>query len=145
MPLIYVTMSGKSAALYELVFEYIEQHIFKLKPAHFMTDFETGLRVAINRYYPDAILNGCWFHFSAAVRRRMLSLHLHSLIEENVHAKFVYRAILSLPLLPSELILEGYSIIKHQAVFYGVYNWFKPMFEYFDSFWLALVSWNASF
>lgn len=110
-----------------------------------MTDFENGLRAAIKRSYPEATLNGCWFHFTAAIRRRILSLHLYGLIKDNPKASFIYRAILSLPLLPTNLILEGYSIIKRQAKLDALFDHFKAMFDYFESFWLALVSLNIIF
>lgn len=136
-------MTGKSTALYLSVFEYIENKVFKLKPTQFMADFGSGLRSAINRFWPDAILRGCWYHFTAAIRRKLLSLHLYKLIEENSKAKFIYHAIHNLPLLPPEFILDGYNLIKIEAETYDLYNAFKEMFRYFESFWLTLVRKNS--
>lgn len=133
-------MSGKSGELYKQVFDFIEKNLFKLKPAKFMADFEAGLRNAINEFYPETVLCGCWFHFCAAVRRKFLSLQLHDLIKEVPAAKKIYRKILSLPLLPAELILNGYNLVKEEAKRNNLNKDFKAIFNYFEQYWLRLVS-----
>lgn len=140
IPVIYVLMSGKAANLYEEVFNFIEKRIFSLRPSKFMTDFEAGLRKALSKVYPGITLHGCWYHFVAAVRRRFLSYHLYELIKDEPNVKFIYRSLLNLPLLPPEAILNGYNLIKREAMKSGFYKQLKPMLDYFESFWLALVS-----
>lgn len=108
-------------------------------PAQFMTDFESGLRKAINECYPHAVLHGCWYHFCASVRRYLLGLKLKELTEKNPDAKTIYRKLLSLPLLPPDSILAGYNIVKGEAKNKKLWNKFKPMFEYFESYWMAMV------
>lgn len=132
-------MSDKCADTYKKVFMYIESNVFKLRPAHFMTDFETGMRKAIRECYPDVILHGCWYHFCAAVRRKLLSFNLYQLIVEIPTAMVLYRMLICLPLLPHEFILEGYRIIKEEAKAKKLYKQFSPLFKYFESFWLELV------
>lgn len=133
-------MSGKKADLYKKVFDFVEKKLFPLNPAQFMTDFEAGLRKAINEIYPDAILNGCWYHFCAAVRRKLMSLDMYELISSVPAAKSVYRMILSLPLLPKESISNGYRIIKQEAIDKNLHKEFKKIFEYFEQYWLHQVS-----
>lgn len=132
-------MSGKSAELYKQVFQYIENNVFKMKPSQFMTDFEAGMRKAIEECYPNAILHGCWYHFCAAIRRKLVTLQLYQLIVEVPSAMAIYRMILNLPLLPSEFILEGFQVIKKIARDRKLYKQFKSLFEYFENFWLQLV------
>lgn len=92
-PAFYVLMSGKSAELYTDVFNHIEKNIFSMKPARFMTDFESGLRKAIKTCYPDAALHGCWYHYSAAIRRKMRNLGMQRTINNNEHARKIYRQV----------------------------------------------------
>lgn len=131
-------MSSKSTRAYQAVFQYIEDNVFKLEPSQFMTDFENGLRKALELCYPSAILLGCWFHYCSAVRRRVLSLHLYRLIAENRDARSIYRKIMCLPLLPPQSIVEGYEIIRNEAERNGLFKTFKKFFEYF-LFWLKQV------
>lgn len=133
-------MSGKTAELYEAVFDFIEKKLIHLHPVQFMADFEAGLRNAINNYYHDAILYGCWYHFCAAVRRKFLSLKMYQLLKDVPKARKIYRMILSLPLLPSPSILNGFNIIKQEANAEGLAESFKSIFQYFEQYWLLIVS-----
>lgn len=132
-------MSGKSGDLYKNVFDYIEKQVFELKPARIMADFEAGLRNAINEYYPNAVLHGCWYHYTAAVRRKLLSLSMYELIMNVPSARIIYRMMLSLPLLPEKFIQTGFDIIKMEARERKLHQAYKEMFKYFEIFWMQLV------
>lgn len=136
-------MSGKKTELYKEIFDFIEKKLIQLKPAQFMTDFEAGLRKAINEFYPDAILYGCWYHFCSAVRRKFMSLDMYELISKVPAAKLIYRMILSVPLLPAELICKGYNIVKEEATKKKLDKKFKKIFEYFEQYWLEQVGFFA--
>lgn len=131
-------MTKKSAAAYEAVFASIET-IFPLQPLSFMTDFEKGMRKAINNFYPQAKLYGCWFHFCRALRGYALGLKLYQLIYVNEMGSLIFKQIKCIPLLPHNFIEEGFKIIKKVARDNGLQNDFKPLFEYFERFWLELV------
>lgn len=106
-----------------------------------------GLRKAINEFYPGATLHGCWYHFCAAVRRKFLSLDMYELISKFPAAKLICRMLLCLPLLPAESIYNGYNIVKQEAIKEKLDKKFKKIFEYFEEYWLPLVSfyfsWNT--
>lgn len=138
-PIVYVLMTRKTAEAYEAVFSYIEDNLFNMRLAMFMADFEGGIRKAINNCYPDAILRGCWYHYSAAIRRKCLSLNLYDLITDHPEVRILFKMILNLPLLPPEKILEGFSITKNTARDGKLNQEFGAVFKYFESFWLQLV------
>lgn len=132
-------MSNKSAEIYQAVYEFIEQYVFEMKPDEFMTDFEAGMRKAINKCYPKAILRGCWFHFKAALRRRFMSLHMYRLITDDMNARKIHRMLSNLPLLPPQSIEKGYQIIKEDAQSKKLMGVFNTIFIYFERYWLQLV------
>lgn len=107
-------MTKKTTESYIAVFKYIEDNLFKLKPANFMTDFEAGLRKAILICYPTIPLHGCWYHYCSAVRRKALHLGLFSLLRDDLSARAIYKKLLNLPLLPSDHIVPGFEIIKKE-------------------------------
>lgn len=131
-------MSHKSAESYSHVFRFIEENIFKLKPTEIITDFEAGLRKAINQTYPGAKLRGCWYHYSAAVRKKMLELGLHKLLKDNDYARRIKKMLMSLPLLPAENFMEGYDYIKQQTKEWGLSHRFKSFFSYYE-YWINQV------
>lgn len=133
-------MSNKHTETYIAIFKYIEDNVFAMQPSSFMTDFENGLRKAVVTCYPHVRLRGCWYHYCAAIRRKSMSHNLRGLIKENDKAIFIHRQMLSIPLLPSESIEDGYNIVKQNAVDYNLQKGFEPIFEYFEKYWLKLVS-----
>lgn len=139
-PVFYILMSHKTADLYERVFAYIEKNIFKLNPTQFMCDFETGLRAAIRKFYPNTPMHGCWFHYSQRIRSRHMKSNMYRLITEDFYARRIYRKMLRLPLLPAENILEGYESIKADARSNRLSVAFRQIFKYFEEYWLNLVS-----
>lgn len=104
-------MSKRSKECYSAVFDYIEDNIFKLEPDEFITDFECGMRSAINKCYPNAVLRGCWFHYCQSIRKNMLRFGLYSLLKTNYRARFIKKAIMSLPLLPADKFQEGLAYL----------------------------------
>lgn len=141
-PVFFVLMTNKRTELYLDVFKYIDDNVFQLQPAQFMADFEAGLRKAIQTHYPEASLYGCWYHYCASIRRRLMSLSMYRLITDDRTGAQIYRMMLSLPLLPKERILDGFGVVKRVAKENRLHKEFKKFFDYFEDFWMKLVSLN---
>lgn len=105
-----------------------------------MTDFESGMRAAIRKCYPHANIHGCWFHYCAALRRKSYNLNLRGLISNHTSAREIYRKLLNLPLLLPHQIETAFLGIKKEAHDKMLHNEFKDFFQYFETFWLELVS-----
>lgn len=133
-------MTSRTSECYLDVFDFIESRLFKLQPTEVMTDFEGGLRKAIEQKYPNARLRGCWFHFVAALDRNALRLGLRRLLKKDLVAKFILRSLMNLPLLPEDRIVEGYAHIKTIAAKNNLGRAFKRYFAYFESYWLRQVT-----
>lgn len=132
-------MTNKRTDSYEMIFGYIEANIFKFQPSLFMADFEGGLRKAIMRYFPGVDIRGCWYHYSVAIRRRLMNLNMHRVITDDHMGWMIYRMFLSIPLLPQERILDGFNYIKRVSRENHLYQEFKKFFQYFNDFWINLV------
>lgn len=133
-------MSKKTYQSYLAVFKFIENYVFELKPAEVITDFETGLRKAINEHYPDAKLRGCWYHYCASISRKIAKKRqLTAVISENPGASLIRKQIMNLPLLPEDKFYEGYKYIQQTAIQQDVYNDFEAIFNYLESYWFVQV------
>lgn len=133
-------MTRKTAECYSHVFRFIESEVFELKPTEFITDFEIAMRNAISECYPRARLHGCWYHFSAALRKRLIKEGLFQLIKIDEDAAAIKKMMMSLPLLPANNFDEGYKHIKKIASRNKYLSKkFMGFFKYFDNFWCAQV------
>lgn len=132
-------MTHKTKKCYLAVLKYIKANVFDLEEAEFMTDFETGMRSAIKKCYPSATIRGCWYHYVAALRKRMRMMGMTKLLKENENAKTLQKMLMNLPLLPAEMFENGYSFIKKQASSWRLFNNFKKFFAYFERQWIYEV------
>lgn len=133
-------MSNRKAECYEDVFRFIEEKVFKLEPAEFITDFEHAMRKAIGKCFKGTTLRGCWYHYCTALRKNALRLGMHPLLKKNSIARLIYHQLMSLPLLPPDEILSGHAYIIEKAKSEGLYEQFSAFFNYFSSQWLVEVT-----
>lgn len=134
-PVFYVLSTRKTEQSYKAIFHYIEE-IFHLEAKQFITDFETGLRKALKEVYPNSVLRGCWFHFCNSVQKKCDELGLRSILNKNPEAKLFKKAIMSIPLLSSADLMDGYRHIKRMIERSEFSKQFSGLINYFDSYWL---------
>lgn len=133
-------MTKRTNKAYREVFKYIESNIFKLKPALIITDFEKGMRKAINGFYKKVKLHGCWFHYDRAIQKYCrMNPKLKRTLKMNANARDILRQLLSLPLLPPGKFIEGYKAIERKARNWRVYHPLIDLFRYFNKFWMKQV------
>lgn len=97
------------------------------------------MRKAIRECYPAATLRGCWYHYSAALRKRLLHEGLRKLMKDNDDAVTVKKMMMGLPLLPREHFEAGYSFIKQFAKDVKLFEKFEEFFAYYDRYWCDQV------
>lgn len=115
------------------------KNLFKMRPSEIMADYEGGLRAAIRMCWPNVSLYGCWFHYCKAINKRCRKLNMTKFLRNNSNAKRVQKALMSLPLLPADQIIEGYECIKKKARRKKLVRSFISLFKYFESYWLKQV------
>lgn len=68
-----------------------------------------------------------------------LKLGLRTVLKTIKEARFTYYKLMGLPLLPPENFLDGYDSIKRHTGTTNFRGQFQPLFDYYESFWLAQV------
>lgn len=122
-------MSRKSADCYEHALSYFDENLFSLKCVSFTTDYEKAMRNALRKLYPASNFVACYFHYTQAVKRRAWSTDsMHSLLQKNNDARFIYHRIQCLPLLPADNIPACFNSLEDEA-FKINKNVFKPFFN----------------
>ena len=138
-------MNKKSEEAYISLFKYLDENIFKLNAATFMTDYETAMRNALKLIYPNSKLYGCWFHFCQAVRRHLIIQKrsvLLPFIRNNKNASLIYHKLLALPLLPAKSIPVMFEALKLQAQTFDSEKLFNKFFNYYEKQWIQKVHKN---
>lgn len=132
-------MTRKTSESYLAVFEFVEERIFELEPAEFMTDYEDGLRLAIKTKWKDAVIRGCWFHYSRAIFKKSKKIGMARTFKREKNARAIRSKLMCLPLLPPNQIEEGYNAIQSFARQKGLLRRCEKLFSYFSDYWLKQV------
>lgn len=104
VPVLYVLMTKKSQALYASVLRHVKGIATNFSPNQFIMDFETALINASTGEFPDAQIQGCFFHFAQAVLRKFRSLGLQTFFSRSPESRRFLRLNLSVAMLPAECI-----------------------------------------
>ncbi|KRX32590.1 hypothetical protein T05_9741 [Trichinella murrelli] len=76
VPAVYCLCTGKDIGTYGFIFQALINKAavlrVNLNPQTIICDFETALIPAIQGYFPNTRVQGCYFHFCQAVHRRAL-------------------------------------------------------------------------
>lgn len=110
-PLVYTLMPDRKKKTYEIVFRLMKSQIPDWNPSSFTCDFEEATMSAIIKVFPDINLHGCYYHYNKAMwkKGRELVITKSKVLRRQVALCAV------LPLLPENLIMEGWLYIAGQS------------------------------
>ena len=127
VPCVFAFLPGKSAPVYQKFFETLKQAALNkgitLDLTKIMTDFETALRAELQRAWPNIMLKGCYFHYSACIYSHVKSeAQLRAWYMSEMHfAKFI-RMIISLAYLPADQVIRIYNqVCEAYAIAYPLF------------------------
>ena len=83
IPCVYALLPNKAEATYDLLFAELRNIRRDLNPGRIMTDFEIAAINSLRRNWPNAILDGCFFHLSQLVYKRVQNEGLLNIYREN--------------------------------------------------------------
>ena len=116
IPLVFAFLEGKTTHHYRRLFEIIKQkigenfNILNWSPEKIISDFETGLTLAVQTEFPNAVHWGCYFHFTQAIFRRVQNSGLQMAYRRDEQLKMFFRKFMSVGFLPMDEI--GGSIVR---------------------------------
>lgn len=140
-PLVYVLMKRRTTEAYVNAFKFIDEKIIELIGSGIIIDFENAMRAALKIVCPNLPILGCLFHYVQAIQRKMKSIpELYLLIRTNEKAKFIFRKIQCLALLPAHEIMNGFVILLREALETEKLVEFAPFFQYYKTQWLERVT-----
>ncbi|XP_044596022.1 uncharacterized protein LOC123273011 [Cotesia glomerata] len=133
----WMLMQKKSAAAYQTGLQFFKNHVAAhIVPDHIMTDFESGLRSAIEIIYPEAHHNGCFFHYCQALMKRLKVLKLFKDIQKWKYGQIIIRKFMGLAFLPADDITRAYNWLLN-AIPENIKNRLHGFIVYFHDEWIV--------
>lgn len=111
IPLIYALMTTKTERSYNILLQIIKSQIPLWNPEKFTLDFELSSRNAIVKLFPNIEVKGCFYHFSASLRRKAKAI---GGMKSQINRRHVSLCT-GLALLPVEDIDDGWSYIINES------------------------------
>lgn len=71
VPLVYAIACKKDKATYTTIMQQLKLAVPNLKPKTIMVDFEKAAIDAAAQVFPNADINGCFFHFCQCIYRQI--------------------------------------------------------------------------
>ncbi|KAG0433138.1 hypothetical protein DMUE_5438 [Dictyocoela muelleri] len=112
IPLVYCLCGSKSTETYSKIFQIFNRNR-KIEQKYIIYDFEVGLSKAIHENYPSAKIQGCYFHFSQIIWRRVVKQGNSLIYKQDYEYRKIINYLLLLAYVPANMInLESYKLKK---------------------------------
>lgn len=135
IPVIYALLPNKCENTYYALFSLIRDEM-GINIRCYKCDFEMAQINAVKSIYPNASVTGCYFHYIKNVWKKAVELNFPS----TAGRKNIVRMAANLPLLPTNLIVNGWQSIVAEAPSCEEFENFKT---YMEKYWLknpAMIS-----
>ena len=139
-PAAYITLTGKSEALYHHAFANLNvlatQQDLPLKPKLVMSDFEAGMRNAVKKVWnlKEEQMVGCFFHYVKALLTRAKTLGMMPRNQPNNQVKLLIGLLKIVAHCNKEERLKFYNEIEEAFKSKGIS--YKKFLDYFRKNWL---------
>ena len=138
LPCVFILMTAKRRLLYTESFKFVKT-MTRTQPKTIVTDFEVALQHSLPFISADAVLRGCFFHFSQAVFPKTQKIGLVSYASSYKEPKLWLRMFMCLALLPSDLIISSYQSRLHPSKLpeqHGNHSAVVQLCENFEKYWV---------
>ncbi|CAF4431060.1 unnamed protein product, partial [Rotaria sp. Silwood2] len=141
MPFIIALLPDRSSVFYNHLFQLLDQHASDLhmtfEPQLITTDFESELIKSVKHHFPMSRHIGWFFHYTQSVHRRIQSLGLSTLYNNDPEVRSVCQQLMALALLTRSKVEPAFEHLANNHPLS-----INDLFNYFEEFRIEKVSIN---
>ncbi|KAG0439239.1 hypothetical protein DMUE_2571 [Dictyocoela muelleri] len=110
-------MNNKSGTSYNNVFAKFKE-LTNLNPEYIVSDFELGLVNSVRRQFLIVSYNGCYFHYSQSIWRRIQQMELSKLYKNNAELRKIMKKNSISTFLKNKDVFQYFMMLKKGIVRY---------------------------
>ena len=108
IPLVFALLTGKTSDHYKVMLNILKEKMEKIdkvfKADNILSDYVSGFKAAVAKFFPESRHIGCYFHFTQALVKNLRSLDLITAYRFNQKFKEQMRNIFAFAFLPVPLV-----------------------------------------
>ena len=138
-PLAFVLMSRRRCKYYKKVLKAIKNLLHdEVKLQCVVANFETASWQAVQTVFPNVRLQGCLFHWTQAVWRKVQEIGLGTAYKKDDAVHKYIKKIMALPFLPHEHIIPMFETLKG----FATSSLLQSLVSYVQSTWIDSIIWS---
>ena len=132
------------------VLQHVKQQVRRhsdrqFQPATVVTDFEYLLMIAVETELPRSSINGCYFHFSQSIWRRITKLGLSSPYRRHTRLRKLLSKLMAIGFLPVAVVRLNFNNLKTSQQTRNVIRVFPQVTRLFEYMERTYISANSPF
>ena len=109
VPCVFALLPNKQQATYVTLLHELRELNPELSPSSVMIDFEVASKNALQEVFPDVRIQGCFYHLSQAIYRKVQSTGLQQEYQTNEDLNIKIRMLAALAFVPVHEIVESFE------------------------------------
>lgn len=138
LPLVYCLTPDRTTGTYLRVLQQLKIMQDGLAPPTIITDFEKALMNAFAQEFPNAAIQGCFFHFSQANYRNIQKYPaIHNLYSNNAEANLMIKKLTALSFIPPQDVVATFDELMEEDYFVQHEEELSDYTSYFERTWIG--------
>lgn len=129
IPCVYALLPNKTGQTYRGLLRQLLEIDQGLRPNTVLTDYEIGAVAAIQEVFPQAVVQGCFYHLAQCVWRKVQDLGFAQAYRDDEDYSVNVRMIPGLAFVPEDEVLDAYETLAEE--FEGD-DRLTPVLDYFE-------------
>ena len=150
IPLVFCLMTGKTIGQYRQVLRHLKREVLRVTgrqwlPDRMVLDFEQALMTAVDTELPACRLNGCYFHFTQSLWRKLQQLGLTRPYRRDRHLRDIVRKVMAIGFLPLLLVQQNFTILRLSQRVHRLELLYPALFDWLEYVQTTYVNQNSLF
>ena len=137
IPLVFCIAKDKTELTYNQIFATLKEHNPSLNPASIMIDFERAALNALTQNFPNAEIQGCFFHFGQAIWRHIQALGLQQRYQNEEEFAVILKQFRALAFVPVIDVIPCYEELV-DSLSDELIDDLSDFLNYFEKTWIGI-------